>query len=481
MKTKIRIGTIGILLVAIITFNSCEKEELDPSSIPSVVLLDEIIGMTGTAVVIDAIGSDPDNNQLSFTWAIKVSPANSSATIVGNGNSASFNTNIAGYYEVEVTANNGKGGKASDKVKLYIGGVLSNSITTNTTLPDLFEDEKYPDYYALTTIQVTAGLTLLPGVVIESGADVRLWFNGNPSYINAEGTSTKNIIFRGINKVKGSWGLIHIGSNNLNNKFDYVQIMHTGSSEVSNKKTAVLVQSNVSGRLSIKNTTISLSDGYAMYIDGNIGTFSEFSNNNFSNNTLAPMRIGAEALLAIDKSSVYTNNGIQAIEVVAWGNTNVRFDNAGTIKEVGIPYHFLSSAELRSTITFEAGVTSFFNAGLRLWVTSEGAIIADGTATDKVTFAGMTQAHGAWWGIELASPSTLNKINYGIVSYGGDDAGRGGNIYMYGSTPGSKLILTNSTISYSETWGVQLASGNAQLTEDNNVYLNNALGNLLQN
>jgi hypothetical protein len=257
--------------------------------------------------------------------------------------------------------------------------------------------------------------------------------------------------------------------------------MHTGSSEVSNKKTAVLVQSNVSGRLSIKNTTISLSDGYAMYIDGNIGTFSEFSNNNFSNNTLAPMRIGAEALLAIDKSSVYTNNGIQAIEVVAWGNTNVRFDNAGTIKEVGIPYHFLSSAELRSTITFEAGVTSFFNAGLRLWVTSEGAIIADGTATDKVTFAGMTQAHGAWWGIELASPSTLNKINYGIVSYGGDDAGRGGNIYMYGSTPGSKLILTNSTISYSETWGVQLASGNAQLTEDNNVYLNNALGNLLQN
>lgn len=159
--------------------------------------------------------------------------------------------------------------------------------------------------------------------------------------------------------------------------------------------------------------------------------------------------------------------------------TNIRFDSEGVIKEVGIPYHFFKSAELRSNITFEPGVTCLFNAGLRLWVTSDGAIIADGTADDKITFSGLTQSAGAWLGIELASPSTLNKINHGIISYGGDAGGRGANIYMFGSTPGSKLILTNSKISDSETYGVRRASGNTQLTEDNNVYENNAAGDLL--
>ncbi|MDD2196800.1 MAG: PKD domain-containing protein [Bacteroidales bacterium] len=477
MTTNIRLGTIGILLVAIITLNSCTKEELDPNSIPSVTVVEEIIGMTGKTINIDATASDPDNNPISFSWTIKESPDNSSATITDEGNSASFTTDVAGLYEVEVTATNEHGGSAAAKAKLYIGGVLPSSLTTDTTLPNLFEDEKYPDYYATSNLQATAGLTLLPGVVIEVGADLRLWFSGNSAYLNAEGTTEKNIIFRGIDKVKGSWRLIHIGSNNVKNKLTYVQIMHTGSAKASGQKTAVLVQSNVSAKLSIKNTSISLSDGYAIYVDGNNGVFPEFSSNNFSDNTLAPMRIGAEALLDIDKNSVYTDNGIQAIEVAS--GTNIRFDNGGIIKEVGLPYHFYSSAELRSDITFEAGVTCLFNAGLRLWVTSDGAIIADGTADDKITFSGLTESPGAWLGIELASPSTLNEINYGIISYGGDAGGRGANIYMFGSTPGSKLILTNSKISDSETYGIRRAPGNTQLTEDNNVYENNAAGDLL--
>jgi hypothetical protein len=483
MKTKNRLAIYGLLLLAPITLNYCtkEEEEAEPNSIPAISAVEEIIGMTSATINISATASDPDSDPLSFTWIIEESPASSSATISGIDNNASFSTTVAGFYRVKITADDGNEGTASAIVKLYIGGVLPTSITTNTSYPDLFEDEKYPDYYATNSIQATAGLTFAPGVVVESGSDVVLWFNGNASYINAEGTTAKNIIFRGIDKVKGSWRLIEINSTNLNNKLNYVQIMHTGSTAASNQKTAILVKSNVSGRLSIKNTSISLSDGYAIYIDGNTGYFSEFSNNNFSDNTLAPMRIGAEALLSIDKTSVYAGNGIPAIEVASAGNTNVRFDNDGTIKNAGVPYHFLSNAELRSVITFEAGVTCLFNAGLRLWVPSDGAIIADGTATDNITFSGLSQAQGAWSGIELASPSTSNLINYGVVSYGGDAAGRGGNIYMFGSTPGSKLTLTNSTISHSQTYGIQRAAGDTQLTEAGNSYIGNATGDVFQN
>ncbi|HCY00456.1 MAG TPA: hypothetical protein DG754_09985 [Bacteroidales bacterium] len=117
MTTKIRIGTIGILLVAIITLNSCTKEELDPNSTPSVTVVEEIIGMTGKTINIDATASDPDNNPITFSWTIKESPANSSATITSEGNSASFTTDVAGLYEVEVTAVNEQGGSASTIVK----------------------------------------------------------------------------------------------------------------------------------------------------------------------------------------------------------------------------------------------------------------------------------------------------------------------------------------------------------------------------
>lgn len=478
MKTQNRIAAICILLVTVIALNNCKKDESEPNSIPSVTVAEEIIGMTGTTIKIDATGSDPDNNSLSFSWSIKESPTGSSATITSTNNNASFTTAIAGLYKVEVTADDGKGGKAFAIARLYIGGVLPASITTNTALPDLFEDEKYPDYYALKTLQATAGLTLSPGVVIEIGSDVRLWFNGSSSYINAEGSSAKNIIFRGIDKVKGSWRAISINSSNVNNKFNYVQIMHAGSSTVDGLQTAVLVSSNLLGKLSIKNTSISLTDGYAICVDGNAGTFSEFSNNNFSNNSSAPMLIGAEALLSLDKNSVYADNGVPGIIVSAPGNTNVRFNNAGTIKEAGIPYFFISSAELRSTITFEPGVVCQFNSGTRLWVTSDGAIIADGTASAEIGFSGIEDSPGSWWGIEIDSPSTLNKINYGIISYGGDAAGRGANIYMYGSSPGSKLTLTNSVISDSETYGVLRAPGATTLTESNNTFQNNASGDI---
>jgi hypothetical protein len=182
----------------------------------------------------------------------------------------------------------------------------------------------------------------------------------------------------------------------------------------------------------------------------------------------------------LDKNSVFTNNGIQAIEVASAGNTNARFNNAGTIPALSIPYHFYSSAELRTTVTFEAGVTCLFNSGLRLWVTSDGAIIADGTPSNKIKFSGLTAAAGAWFGFEIASPSVQNLINHAEVSYGGSTGGRGANIYMFGSSPGAKLTITNSIISNSETYGIWTTSGSITLVDSGNTFSNNPSGNKRQ-
>ena len=479
MKKLTKLLFSATLMASLLFFNSCEKDDPEPEGQkPTIDVGADIIGMTDETYPINITASDPDGNDITLSWKVIESPANSTPEIKEIGKTSySFTTDIAGLYKVEITASNGQGKSDTGILTLYIGGALPNSIRTNTTYPDLFENEDYPDYYALNNIQITAGITLEPGVVIENSADAGLWFSGNNAFLDARGTAAKNIIFRGMDKVKGSWRAIHIASNNVNNKLDYVQILHAGSSAISNKKTALILQSNTNTRASITNTKISQSAGYALYIDGNSGNITDFANNNFSDNAAAPIRFGAENMYILDKNSVYQNNGIQAIEIAAAGNTPAEFKNPGTVRDGGLRYHIYSSMILNTEVTFESGVTCLFDKGMRMSVTAQGAIIAN-SVTDPISFEGLVKAPGAWHGIEIASPSPLNSMDGVNIRHGGDIGGRGANIYLFGSSPGSQLSITNSTISDSETWGIFQTSGAVNLTESNNTFINNASGDI---
>ncbi len=479
MKKLTKFLFSATLLASFLFFNSCKKDDpkTETNNNPPVLNVGtDIIGMTDVISNLSISASDPDGDELQIKWNIIKAPAGSDAVITSTGLfTATFYTSIPGQYEAEVSASDGQGKSASGKILLYIGGVLPTSITSNMMYPDIFESEEYPDYYALKGIQVTAGVNLAPGVIIECGADVRIWLNGNGAYLNAEGTSAKNIIFRGVDKVKGSWNTIYIASNNVNNKLNFVKIQHAGSSEVSNHKTALYLKSNVSAKISIRNTTITQSAGYAFYVDGDGGSITAFSDNNFSNNAAAPMRIGTQHLFSLDKNSVFSDNGIQAIEV-SGGNNGLTED--GTLPALSVPYHFYSSFGISAKITIEPGVACYFDNGKKIWVDASGTLIADGTESKKITFSGIEPSPGSWIGIEIHSPSSGNKINYGIVEYGGSTAGRSANIYLFGSSPGSQLTVTNSHISDSQTWGIWATSGSASLTENNNTFSNNASGNI---
>lgn len=479
MKNLTKLLFSTVLMASLLFFNSCEKDDPEPDGQkPTIDVGADIIGMTDETYPVNVTVSDPDGNDITLTWKVIESPANSAPEIQEIGKtSSSFTTDIAGLYRVEITASNGQGKSDTGILTLYIGGKLPNRIDDKTTYPDLFENEDYPDYYAPNNISITAGITLEPGVIIENAADVRLWFSGNNAFLDARGTAAKNIIFRGMDKVKGSWKAIHIASNNVNNKLDYVKILHAGSSESSDQKTALFLQSNMNTQASITNTHISLSGGYGLYVDGDHGNITAFANNNFSDNEAAPIRFGGENMYVLDKNSVYQNNGIQAIEIASAGNTNVVFNNPGTVPYPGLRYHIYSSLELKTNVTFASGVTCLFDEGKRVWVTSEGAIIAN-AVTDPIAFKGMVEAQGAWLGFEIASPSPLNSLDGVIIRHGGSIGGRGANIYLFGASPGSKLSVTNSEISDSETWGIYKTSGAVALFESNNTFSNNAWGNI---
>ena len=479
MKKLTRLLFSAAFLASLFVFNSCEKDDAEPDGQkPTIDVGADVIGMTGVTYPVNVTVTDPDGNDITLTWKVINSPVGSTPEIKEIGKtSSSFTTDIAGLYKVEITASNGKGKSDTGILTLYIGGKLPYRIDDKTTYPDLFENEDYPDYYALNNIQITAGITLEPGVVIENAAGAGLWFSGNNAFLDARGTAAKNIIFRGMDKVKGSWIAIHIASNNVNNKLDYVQILHAGSTAISNKKTALILQSNMNTQASITNTHISQSGGYALYIDGNSGNITAFANNNFSDNAAAPIRFGAENMYVLDKNSVYQNNGIQAIEIAASGNTSAEFNNPGTVRDGGLQYHIYSPLILKTEVTFESGVTCLFDKGLYMFVTSKGAIIAN-SVTDPISFQGMVEAQGAWSGIIIGSPSPLNFMDGVNIRHGGDISGRKANIYLVGATPGSKLTIINSNISDSQTWGIYKASGAVSLGETNNTFSNNASGSI---
>ncbi len=476
-----------LFIIAVVSASACSDDDSEVAPAqndqPSLNVGDDIIGITGTASDIEITASDPDGDALTITWNITTLPDGSNPVLTNTSETnASFNTDIAGLYEITIQVDDQNGGIVSDVITLYIGGLLPTSISTDTSYPNLFEDPAIPDYYALSNLDATAGVTLAPGVVIENGSDVRLWFNGNNAFLLAEGTDNEPIIFRGREMVAGYWRAISIESSNTQNKLDHVQILHAGSTDTFvSAKTAIHLRSNVPARLSISNTLISQSDGYGIYADGNNARIDLFESNSFTDNASAPLRLGAENLYMLDQNSAYTGNGIQAIEVASAGNTNARFDNPGTIPAQPIPYHFLSSAELRAEVTFAAGVTCLFDSGKRLWVTSEGVIIADGTASEQIVFDGMVDAAGAWLGIEIqGSNSPENLINQAVINNGGNNAGRGANIYMFGSSPGSQLTLTNSSITNSQSYGIWATSGNAVLNDSGNTFINNQSGNIRQ-
>lgn len=473
---------MSVLLMSIsILFSACKKDkdtdpDTDPdNNKPTLVYNETIIGMTDVTSRIEITATDPDGDELSFTWTLVTSPVGSSPTLSGLLNRADFITPVPGIYKVEVLVKDNKGSEAIATVNLYIGGELPSNISSNTILPDLFSDEAYPDYYATRSVQISAGLTLDPGVVIECASDIVLFVNGANAYLSAGGTASKNIIFRGSEQIKGWWKTINFNSVNLKNKLEHVQVLHAGSSAIAGLKTAVYINSSASCRASITNTHISMTDGYGLCVDGNNNGLIAFSENEFTDNTDAPLVVGSENLYSLDKASIYTGNGVQAIVVRTSGNGNVVFTTSGTIKAQSIDYHFYSSAELKTSLTIEPGVTWLFNSGKRLWVTSDGALIANGSASEKITFSGITSSPGAWHGIELNSSSPENIINNAIISYGGSTGGRDANIYMFNP---SKLTLTNSTISDSQTWGVFLAPGSTDLTESNNTFNNNASGDI---
>lgn len=135
---------------------------------------------------------------------------------------------------------------------------------------------------------------------------------------------------------------------------------------------------------------------------------------------------------------------------------------------------YIVTADVRITapVTIAPGVVIQFEQDKSLQIILGGALIAEGTAAQPITFTGTVKQTGHWKGLMFASNSSLNTLQYTIVEYGGSSElpeSPRTNISVPGDAiSGSVLNISHSIIRYSGGFGLYVG-GMSHLGEFNTM------------
>lgn len=329
---------------------------------------------------------------------------------------------------------------SSDKEPVTLDCSYFNTDRVLTDDPDLDVD-----YIVNCQANVSGALTIEPGVVIQFGTDAGLKVtSGN---IRAEGTSSEPIIFQGATNVAGSWSGIYIGSNNVLNILDYVEVRNAGGSAFNSNDDRGNVIVYAGGRLTLTNSTLTGSETMGLNVNYDDAHLT-LTGNAFTDNGDAPIFILANNAHEIVPSNTFSGNTKQYIRVGA-----IDLDNEVTWQDIGIPYRlearnfgitYHMNIKANTGLTLEAGVDFEFGSETEIRIT-DGYLRAEGTPTNKVTFMGFTPVAGAWRGIFLNSGDVRNQLDHVEIAYagGGEMQGYYGSIVMWAD---SYLSITNSLV-----------------------------------
>jgi hypothetical protein len=307
---------------------------------------------------------------------------------------------------------------------------LSSDITTPTTL----SPATCATYSVSKTLNVSAALTVQPGAVLQFAANAGLLVTETGS-LNATGTLSAPITFRGATATNGFWRGLAFRSNDPANKLVFASIAHAGSEafccdyfEAANQKGAVMLGGatlDSSVQVTISNTTIARSGGYGVYLF-KTGTLPGFASNTFKANTQAPVSLPFSRIGALDSASVYNGgaepNTEQFVRVLQADNDT---NPAQTVRKLDVPYRFsagVSGRELehRGSLTVNAGATLEFEADSGLKITETGTLTVNGTSSEPVIFRGRLATKGYWKGINVLSVG--NSINHATIRDAGSSA-----------------------------------------------------------
>ena len=413
-----------------------------------------------------------------------------------NGRFPEFSNNrIADNNEIAMVINVPTAGDMDGNSVITNNGVDAVEILSKNSTKALEDNATWPalandiPYQVEANILVRADLELSAGVILEFGSDRFMRVDDDGSLL-AEGTMTDRILFTGKTKVPGFWrGLYFEDSNNVINELTYVTFEYGGSSDLTNE----LQKANFAigyflnpSKVKITNVISRESDGYGFAVDfRSNGELTEFSNNQFSNNAEAGMRINPFQLQYLDEATLYTdNNGTGYIEVYHSSSSAPIDDNVTWVAPAdGSIYLMDCEVHVNGDLTINAGANFEFeaNRGFRI----NGSLSAVGTNTERIVFTGKTKSAGAWKGMRFVeSNSVNNRLHFVDISYGGSDDFNlaRANLNVDRFLNGSLVDIQNSSFTNSAGYGIAI-SFDSTITPANfattNTFSGNATGSIL--
>ena len=394
-----------------------------------------------------------ENNATVMNCTIRQSSSNGveiarDARPVFTGNSVTLNGLSpvhAGFASAVSIGSGSFSGNSNDFIDLDNGTINENGTFLKHNVPYRLNGYNYVEGATLT---ISAG----SGFLMNSDAALVITTNGG---LNAAGTELDSIRFTGFAEQKGYWRFINFEDDAIdaNCILDYFVIDYGGG--YSPNSASLLINNDAT----ITNSNIRNSNSHGVEISHDARPV--FNNNTITANNLSPIHGDFECMASIGYG-YYTGNIKDFIDL-----ENGTISETGTLKKQNVPYRLNGYNYIEeTTLTIEAGTIVYFNQDAALVVNTNGGLIAEGTENDSIYFTSNVPQNGYWRFIQFrnAAKDADCILDYCQIEYGGS----------YSKNSASLLIendasITNSTIQYSDSYGLSIEDDQANPTISNNI------------
>lgn len=411
----------------------------------------------GTSYALDGSRStdrDTDSKDLTFLWEVANAPAGSTTArvtpVTNNPDEAVFTPDVIGDFTLRLTVSDPEGNTATAEAIIRSNAdpvVIDRSITETTVWKNVFENPALPDYYVKADIDITAQLTVAPGVKVMFEPNRGMSVEGNSGALVAIGKADSLVVFTAQDTLNG-WDGIVFFNNNAQNEFNYADVSYGGQLDFGFGIQAANIGVDQNGGVKVSNSTVSNSFNYGIYLEGG-GALRESGNNTLSGNDNNPIALSISQVGSLDELSIYSGNTDNTVEVFT---STLSQDEELVVPALsnGTSYYVSGRLDIDSGIKAQPGSSFEFNANAFVEISgTNGYFSAEGTAADSITFTARNPADG-WGGFSIYTSNSSNSFRYARISYGGNrDFGFGIRPASIGVDNTGQIKISNSVISNS--------------------------------
>ncbi len=293
------------------------------------------------------------------------------------------------------------------------------------------------------TIRNKATLTIEPGTTIYICGEYDLIVgditDGYDGHLIAEGTSTDPITFTAADPAL-KWGRILFNGAAVPIKFSslrHVILEHGGGNNPLAERSAAIEIAASAGTDGttplIDEVTISDSGSYGIYARtrSTDDTPPALTNLTISGSARAPILLYAAAAGGLGGGHTLTGNGEDVIEIRAGTVLGGSVEYDQTWLNHAVPYKLVSDfgvvtidGDNEPILTIEPGVTLLIGESSGFWV-QQGALVAEGTASEPITFTRVDNSSPAWRNIRVTFEALpgATRLSHAVIEHTEDTSG----------------------------------------------------------